>query len=88
MALGKIGQIHLLYPVYGTVLIPSAVYEEAVLDGLARGESDAVRQNILNMSEIDVVFDALLKRDDIWIAESLIRHVWNDLKSKFGAGGG
>lgn len=163
MALGKIGQIHLLYPVYGMILIPSAVYEEAVLDGLARGEPDAVaiemefhrhhlqiietdltsaiaalpldrgekhaiqlapnekadwillddmqarteakrlglqvegtlgvfvdavRQNILNLSEIDVIFDALHKRDDIWIAEGLVRHVWNDLKSKFGAGSG
>ncbi|MDZ7362124.1 MAG: hypothetical protein ONB46_15580 [candidate division KSB1 bacterium] len=163
MALGKIGQMHLLYPVYGTVLIPPAVYEEAVLDGLARGEPDAVsiemefnrqhlqiietdltpaitalpldrgekhaiqlamnekadwvllddmqarteakslgmqvkgtlgvfvdavRQNLLNLSEIDVIFDALLKRDDIWIAEGLVRHVWNDLKTKFGAGRG
>ncbi len=163
MALGKIGQIQLLYPVYGAILIPSAVYEEAVLEGLARGEPDAVaiemefhrqhlqiietdltpaitalpldrgekhaiqlamnekadwvllddmqarteakrlglqvkgtlgvfvdtvRQNILNMSEIDVVFDAMLKRDDIWIAEGLIRHVWNDLQVKFGAGRG
>jgi hypothetical protein len=40
------------------------------------------------MSEIDVVFDALLKRDDIWIAEGLVRQVWNDLKTKFGAGRG
>lgn len=164
MALGKIGQIHLLYPLYGTILVPSVVYEESVLDGLAIGEPDAVsiemefrrqhlrmiemseadlspaiaalpldrgekqaiqlamnenadwvllddmqarseairlgmkmkgtlgvfvdafRQNILSMSEIDVVFEALLKRDDIWIAEGLVRRVWSDLKIKHGLG--
>jgi predicted nucleic acid-binding protein len=42
MALGKIGQIHLLYPVYDVALVPSAVYQETVRDGLARGEPDAV----------------------------------------------
>ena len=66
MALSKIGQIHLLYPVYGVVLTPV----------------DAVRQNILSLSDIDVIFDALLKREDIWIAESLIRRVWKELKTK------
>jgi predicted nucleic acid-binding protein len=164
MALGKVGQIHLLYPLYGTVLVPSAVYEETVRAGLARGEPDAVsiemafhrlhlriirmtesdllpfitalpldrgersaiqlamnenadwillddmqarkeakrlglqvkgtlgifvdavRQKQLNISEIDVIFEALLKRDDIWIAEGLIRHVWNDLRTQFGTG--
>jgi len=164
MALAKLGQINLLYPLYGVVLIPSAVYEETVLSGLARGEPDAtsvemllrghhlqviniaqselssrisalpldrgekyaiqlatntnadwillddmlarqeasslglkvkgtlgifvdaVRQDFLNISEIDVIFEALLKRDDIWIADGLVRHVWNDLKTKFGHG--
>jgi predicted nucleic acid-binding protein len=162
MALGKIGQVHLLYPIYGIVFIPSAVYGEAVLSGLARGEPDAVsievefrrqhlrmiemaeadlssaiaalpldrgekhaiqlamnekadwvllddmqarieakrlglpvkgtlgvfvdaaRQSVLNISEIDVIFEALLKREDIWISEGLIRHVWGDLNKKFG----
>ncbi|MCI0690669.1 DUF3368 domain-containing protein [candidate division KSB1 bacterium] len=162
MALGKIGQVHLLYPLYGTVLIPSAVYGEAVLSGWTRGEPDAVsiemefrrqhlrmiemaesdlssvittlpldrgekhaihlamkenadwvllddmqarveakklglqvkgtlgvfvdtvRQSVLNISEIDVIFEALIKREDIWIAEGLVRHVWGDLKKKFG----
>lgn len=45
---------------------------------------DAVRQSVLNISEIDVIFEALLKREDIWIAEGLIRNVWGDLKKKFG----
>ncbi len=162
MALGKLGQIHLLYPLYGSVLIPSAVYKETVLDGLARGEPDAVsiemavhrqhlriiemaevelspgivvlpldrgekhaiqlalnekadwillddmqarleakklalpvkgtlgvfvdavRQRILNPSEVDLVFNALLKREDIWIAGGLVRRVWNELKATLG----
>lgn len=161
MALGKIGQVHLLYPLYGAVLIPSAVYDEAVLSGLARGESDAVtiemefrrqhlqtvemaeadlspavtalpldrgerhaiqlamnenadwvllddmqarveakklglqikgtlgvfvdaaRQNVISKSEVDIIFEALLKREDIWIAAGLIRRVWDDLKKKY-----
>ena len=161
MALGKIGQVHLLYAVYGVVLIPSAVYDEAVLSGLARGEPDAVaiemefrrdhlrtvemteadlsptvtalpldrgerhaiqlainekadwvllddmqarveakklglnvkgtlgvfvdaaRQSVINQSEIDIIFAALLKREDIWIAEGLIRRVWDELKKKY-----
>jgi hypothetical protein len=47
---------------------------------------DATRQNLLKISELEVIFEALLKRDDIWIAEGLVRRVWNDLKSKFGSG--
>jgi predicted nucleic acid-binding protein len=42
ITLAKINQIHLLYPLYGTVLILSAVYEEAAVEGLARGEADAL----------------------------------------------
>lgn len=160
IALSKIGQIHVLYQVYGSVLIPSTIYEETVLQGLARGEPDAVsiemafrrqhlqvaelleadlsptilamsldrgekhaiqlainekvdwillddmqarteakklglpskgtlgvfveafRLNILSISDIDVIFAALLQREDIWIAESLIRQVWNQIKTE------
>lgn len=42
MALAKIGQIHLLHSLYEEILIPSAVFEEAVVNGLARGEADAI----------------------------------------------
>jgi len=159
MALGKLGQVHLLYPLYGTVLIPTVVYEEAVLDGLSLGEPDAVaiemefrrrhfqiievaesdlplkisalpldrgekhaiqlamnkkadwillddmrarqdaknlglpakgtlgvlvdavRQNLLDISEVDIIFEALLKREDIWIAEGLVRRILDELKT-------
>ena len=37
MALGKIGQIHLLYPVYGTILIPAAADTESTERNLSRG---------------------------------------------------
>jgi predicted nucleic acid-binding protein len=158
MALGKVGQIHLLNSLYGVVLVPAAVYEEAVVHGLARGEPDAVsiqlafkqqnlrvlemneqslsaevvslpldrgekhaielaieenadqillddmlareaakkiglkvkgtlgvlvdafRQQFLSKPEIEVIFHALLKRDDIWIADGLIYSVANELK--------
>jgi hypothetical protein len=33
------------------------------------------------MPEIDIIFAALLKREDIWIAKNLIRQVWNNLKT-------
>lgn len=158
MALAKIGQIHLLHSLYDEMLIPSAVYEEGVVNGLARGEADAIsiqmaiarrhlrvvevdeqslsqavlalpvdrgerhaielaikenadcillddmmarnaaqkfnlkvkgtlgvlveafRKGALSASEVDTVFDALLKRDDIWIADALIRRIWDQLK--------
>lgn len=158
MALAKVGQVHLFYPLYGIVLVPSAVYEESVAAGLEQGHADAVaiemefqrqhlqivaleeahlsppiaglpidrgekhtiqlaldencgwvllddmrarqeardqglrvkgtlgvlvdafRQHYLSTLEIEVIFAALLKRDDIWIAEELIRQVWDHLK--------
>jgi len=158
MALAKVGQIHLLHSLYEETSLPSAVYEEAVVDGLARGESDAItiqmaitrqqlrvvkvdeqnlsqtvlalpidrgerhaitlaimenadcvllddmmarnaaqklnlkvkgtlgvlveafRKGVLSESEVDAVFDALLKRDDIWIADALIHKIWGQLK--------
>ena len=164
MALAKIGQIGLLYPVYGVVLIPNAVYEETVFSGLVRGEADAVniemalrrkqlkvitqaenklskkvealsldrgekhaiqlaisekadlillddmqarkeakalelpvkgtlgifvdavRQSVLELADIDVIFDAILKRDDIWIAEELVHRVWEGLNNQFNTG--
>ncbi len=42
IALAKLGCLHLLRPLYGQISIPSAVYTEAVSDGLARGASDAL----------------------------------------------
>jgi len=44
---------------------------------------DAARKGVLSSSEIDIIFDALLKRGDIWIAENLIYRVWDQLKREF-----
>lgn len=160
IALAKVNQIHLLYPLYGTVSIPAAVYEEAALAGLARGEADALsiemaylnrhlqvveltenqlsagvtnlpldwgekyaiqlainekaellllddlqarneakkfgfkikgtlgvlvdaaRQNLLTLPELELVFETIQKREDIWIAEDLLRGVWNSLRTQ------
>lgn len=41
MVLGKLNRLDLLADLYGQVQIPHAVYDEVVLKGVARGESDA-----------------------------------------------
>ncbi|NOZ73271.1 MAG: hypothetical protein GXP38_15430 [Chloroflexi bacterium] len=49
LALGKLGLMPILPHLHDPVLVPSAVYEEVVLQGLARGYSDAyvVQQAVL-----------------------------------------
>ncbi len=42
IALGKLGLTGLLHSLYGNVLIPSAVFDEAVTRGVQRGEPDAL----------------------------------------------
>lgn len=158
IALSKLGQINLLYALYGTILIPLAVFEESVLEGKMRGDSDAIsvemairqqhlhiseivdpemskeisalpldrgekhaiqlamnvhadlillddllarenaknlglnvqgtlgvlvdafRENRLSISEVDIIFETILKRDDIWLSEDLVRRVWDQVK--------
>jgi predicted nucleic acid-binding protein len=41
MALGKLNRLDLLTGLYPIVQIPEVVYNEVVVDGLARGEADA-----------------------------------------------
>lgn len=41
MALGKLGLVHLLYALYGPVLVPEEVYHEVVHRGLTLGQPDA-----------------------------------------------
>ena len=43
IALGKLNRLDLLAGLFGEVQIPGAVYEEAVTQGLTRGEPDASR---------------------------------------------
>lgn len=49
MALAKLNLLHLLKQLYGRVLVPGAVYEEVVVEGLRRGFEDArTLQRFLN----------------------------------------
>jgi uncharacterized protein len=158
IALGKLGVLPLLHDLYGVVLLPPAVHDEVVVQGLALGEPDAVstqfeiardrlrvtsiagadlpdtvrslpldrgeleaialalqesadrvllddleareyarrlglsvagtlgvlveahRRAIVTRVEIDVLMQAILNRDDIWISQVLVRRVWDDLR--------
>lgn len=40
---------------------------------------DAHRQQKLSLAELDIVFEALLARQDIWISNTLARRVWTEL---------
>jgi predicted nucleic acid-binding protein len=41
---------------------------------------EAYKQCLLNQAERDVMFDALLQREDIWISSELIKIVWEKLR--------
>ena len=41
MTLGKLGLVHLLHSLYGSVLIPTAVHKEVVTQGLKLGRPNA-----------------------------------------------
>jgi hypothetical protein len=43
---------------------------------------DAARQNLLTVPELELVFETILKREDIWIAEDLIRSIWNSFRAQ------
>lgn len=40
---------------------------------------DAYRQQKLSRTELDIVFEAVLARQDVWISHTLARRVWNEL---------
>lgn len=47
IALGKLGQLGLLFKLYGEILIPREVYKEVVVNGLRLGAPDAQAVNFL-----------------------------------------
>jgi len=47
IALGKLGRLDLLAPLYETVTIAQAVYEEVVVAGIRRGYPDALAVRLL-----------------------------------------
>ena len=64
MALGKLNRLDLLTGLYAIVQIPEVVYNEVVVDGLARGEADAaIVPNFWRQQQWPVVsvHDAVLK---------------------------
>ena len=42
--------------------------------------AEAARRGALNRQERDLVFQAILDREDIWISQALVRRVWNELR--------
>ena len=42
--------------------------------------AEAVRRGALNRQERDLVFQAILDREDIWMSQALVRRVWNELR--------
>jgi predicted nucleic acid-binding protein len=158
MALGKLGLLHLLYQLYESVEIPSAVYEEVVTVGLeleqpdayavefavaakeitvvsmdnadlseavrdlpiGKGEKQAIQLGLLespdwillddllareeaqrlglkvkgtlgiiaeayrkghmSIDEVELIFQSIMTREDIWISEALVRRVGNELR--------
>jgi predicted nucleic acid-binding protein len=41
--------------------------------------AEAYRQGRLTIGEVELIFQAIMARDDIWISEALVRRVWNEL---------
>ncbi len=158
LALGKLGLIQVLHRLYDPVLVPSAVHEEVVLQGIARGYPDAYvvrqaivrrelkvvpltdeelleqvkrlplgsgekqaihlglvlspswvlmddrlareeatrlglhvkgtvgiiagayRQGIITLEEVELAFQQIVERPDIWIAATFVQRVWEILK--------
>ncbi len=63
MALGKLGQLELLYRLFGQVGIPTTVYQEVVIRGSQRGYSDALLIEMALQRKQLVVLDVI--HDDL-----------------------
>lgn len=70
---------------YNSVLLDDLLAREAAqqlglyVKGTLGVIATAYRQNYLSRAELDIVFEALLARQDIWISNALARGVWDDL---------
>jgi predicted nucleic acid-binding protein len=42
--------------------------------------AEAYRSQRISLAECELVFQAVLARDDIWIGEDLVRRIWDELK--------
>ncbi len=43
--------------------------------------AEASRAELLSRQERDLVFQAILDRDDIWISQALVQRVWDELRA-------
>lgn len=67
ITLSKLGQLNLLPKLYDRVLIPSAVYEEVVVEGLHAGHVDAIAvDHLVRAGSILVQSTEILTADDQW----------------------
>jgi predicted nucleic acid-binding protein len=86
MALGKLGLLELLTRLYGQVRLPTAVYTEVVVRGSEKGTLgvivQAYRAKLLRFDEVRTLVEAIIARDDIWIAEGLCRKVLAKLEAE------
>ena len=42
--------------------------------------AQAYRNGLMTLAEVELTFQAILDREDIWISDALVRRVWNQLK--------
>jgi len=42
--------------------------------------AEAYRQGLMTISEVELIFQAVVAREDIWISEGLVHRVWVDLQ--------
>ena len=40
------------------------------------------RKEVLSLDEVRIIFDSIIERNDIWIAEGLCRRVFDGLKNR------
>ena len=42
--------------------------------------ADAYRRGLISLNEVELIFQAIIAREDIWISDALVRRVWDELR--------
>jgi len=42
--------------------------------------AQAYRQGLMSLNEVELIFQAIIAREDIWISDALVRCVWDELR--------
>jgi predicted nucleic acid-binding protein len=42
--------------------------------------AEAYRQGLMSLNEMELIFQAIIAREDIWISDALVRRVWDELR--------